>query len=176
MRKEKFAVERPTRLIIGDPMYFEAIGNGMDKREKECTFIRKRMSKKVETTIVVREEEDSCEVGGKKHNYTSIIVNIIGTPDNLLQETKDRFIEIFTNNQYHPKLLKKDGQLGCDTASFVIETNLGIEEFHTGADGCYGHYLIYKDNLTYKIELSLNTNLFDFDQVVKTMKYLFQVV
>ena len=67
-------------------------------------------------------------------------------------------------------------ELGCDTACFGIETNKTYYEFRTGADGYYGNYMTYKNNELYHINLSLDADLFDFDEVVRIMKYLFKEI
>lgn len=165
---------RTSKLIIGDPMYLENIANGTDKGcEKDITFIRKRMPTCTETNIVIREVEDSFTIEDEVHPFTSIVVNIIICPTAYDDTTKEKLIEVFKNGQYHPKLLKKKGELGCDTARFTIETDFGYEEFHTGADGYYGYYMSYTNGKIFHIELSLDTELFDFDEIVKTMKHLF---
>lgn len=177
MRNERFNVKTPIKLIIGDPMYLEAIENKTDRGcEKEITFIRKQMPANVETTIIVKEVEDICNFDGKEIAFSVINVNIIGISNRYNEDSKARILDAFINGQYYPSLLKKQGELGCDTACFVMETNLGYEEFHTGADGYYGCYMLYKDSLAYNIELSLSTDMFDFDNVVKTMKYLFKEI
>lgn len=177
MRKEQFKVKAPTKLIIGDPMYLEAIENKTDKgREKGITFIRKKMPKEIETTIIIKEIDGSYEIDNDEFSFILIIVKIIGISNKYSTESKNKLLDVFAEEKYHPNLVKTQGDLGCDTASFVMETDLGYEKFHTGADGYYGCYMTYKDNLAYNIELSFDIELFDFDEVVKTMKCLFKEI
>lgn len=174
MKNVEFKINAPKKLIIGDPMYLEAIENGTDRGcMKKITFIRKRMPSDLDWTCLVNEVEDSFDFEGEKFTYTSIIVKLIGITETATTERKQQFIQAFKDNMYHPKLVKKKGELGCDTAQFIIETNKSYDEFHTGSDGYYGNYMTYKDNLVYRFELSFDGDLFGFDEVVKRMKALF---
>lgn len=174
MKNTEFKINAPKKLIIGDPMYLEAIENGTDRGcEKKITFIRKRMPSNLDWICIVNEFEDSFEFDGKTIPYTSIVVKLIGITESATEERKEQFLKAFKNGMYHPKLVKTNGKLGCDTAQFIIETNKSYDEFHTGGDGYYGYYMSYKDNLAYKVELSFDTDLFSFDEVVKRMKALF---
>ena len=174
MKNIEFKINTPKKLIIGDPMYLDAIENGSDKGcEKKITFIRKCMPNNLDWTCLAKEVEDSFDFEGERITYTTIIVQLIGIAEHMTIEDKQKLIQTFKNDMYHPKLVKTKGQLGCDTAEFIIETNKSYDEFHTGADGYYGSYMIYKDNMVYKIELSFDADLFDFDDVVKRIKALF---
>lgn len=172
MRKVEFKVAAPTKLIIGDPMYLDDIVNGTDKGcEKEITFIRKRLPKDTHVEIVIEEIQETYE----DMTFTSIRVKILGVSEKYSKADAMSIMAIFKADKYHPLLVSKQNELGCDTACFIIETNKGYEEFHTGADGYYGSYIVYKGTKAYSIELSLDSDFFDFDNVVSTMKYLFEV-
>lgn len=174
MRNEEFKINAPKKLIIGDPMYLEAIENGTDTGcEKKITFIRKRMPRNLDWVCFVDEVEDSFDFKGRQITHASSIVKLIGITNNISLEQQQNFIQAFKNDMYHPKLVKTQGELGCDTAEFIIDTDKSYDNFHTGADGYYGNYMVYKDNLVFKIDLSFDSDMFGFDEIVKRMKSLF---
>ena len=174
MKNIEFKINAPKKLIVGDPWYLEAIENKTDRGcEKKITFIRKRMPSKLDWICCVKEVENEFDYENETIKYTTIIVSLIGVSTELNTETKTSIINAFKEGYYHPKLLSKQGALGCDTAEFIIETNKGYDSFHTGGDGAYGSYMTYKNNYGYNIELSFDADLFNFDDIVKRIKNLF---
>lgn len=172
-KKVQFKVEAPTRLIIGDPWYLEAIDNKEDRGcEKQLCLIKKRLPKDMDVEVIIEEKEETYE----NMTFSSVYIDIIGVTNKWDGFKKDIITNAIKSGKYHPKLVSKTGELGCDTACFGVETNKTYYEFRTGADGYYGNYMTYKNNELYHVNLSLDADLFDFNEVVDIMKYLFKEV
>ena len=168
MRKKIFYAKAPTKLIVGDPMYLENIENGTDRgAEKQLSFIRKRLPKDMTCKITIEEKDEG-------YTFKTIYVNIMAVKNTIDDETKFRMFYTFENNKWYPKLISQKGDLGCDSASFCIKTNNSYLDFKTGADGYYGSYFIHKNTDAYCVTLALDSDMFDFEDVVNNFKYLFK--
>lgn len=166
MKKKEFDFVPMKKLIIGDPDYLESI------EKKENAALLKRLV---------------CNVRPKKVNYGKLIIEETKTkyPELkseiseieitfLLGNTQEQ-IAVYESNRYYQHTVYKKLQLGCDCAEFIIETEHGYDEFHTGADGYYGDVMIFKQGFGLTGNISLDGSLFDFDDVIKTFKYLFNI-
>ena len=91
----------------------------------------------------------------------------------VFQAARPPIMNTYLKDMHYPDAIKKDIDLGCDTARFTIETKYGYDEFHTGADGFYGHIYQYKQYYGMKLELSFDGDLFDFDEIKRRMLELF---
>ena len=171
MKREFFYAKPSKRLIIGDPMYLEAIANKADTGcEKKLVFNKKRLPKDMTCKIVIEEKEETYEGYSFKTIYVKIMcVKNTHNIENILQ-----MFNTFENNKWYPSLISKKGELGCDTACFSIETDNWYLDFRTGADGYYGDYFIHKNTDAYCINLALDTDMFDYDEIVNDFKYLFK--
>ena len=171
MKREFFYVKPSKRLIIGDPMYLEAIADKADTGcEKKLVFDKKRLPKDMTCKIVIEEKEEKYE----DFSLKTIYVNIMAVKNTHNIENIIQMFYTFENNKWYPGLISKKGDLGCDTACFSIETDNGYLDFRTGADGYYGSYFIHKNTDAYCITLALDTDMFDFDEIVNDFKYLFK--
>ena len=170
-KKIQYKAKTPTRLIIGDPWYLEAIDNKEDTGcEKQLCFIKKRLPKDMDVEVIIEEKEEKY----KGMTFTSICIDIIAVTNKWDEIKKKVITDAIKNSKYHPQLLSKKGELACDTACFIIETNETYYEFKTGADGYYGNYMTYKNNELCHINLALDDDMFSFDEVVTIVKYLFK--
>ena len=171
LQEEIIKIKAPTKLIIGDPSYLDAIeeNNDVGCMKKLC-LIKNKLPGTMNAEIIIKEVEDEW-LGYK---FKSIYIDIIAVSNKIDINKQNNHLEIFKSNRFYPSLVSKQFDLGCDTACFEMTTNKGYYEFKTGADGSYGNYTIYKNNLAYHITLALDADLFDFDEIVDIMKYLFK--
>lgn len=164
MKKKEFDFAPMKKLIIGDPDYLESI------EKKENVALLKRLV---------------CKVRPKNVNYGKLIIEETKTkyPEFealeieitfLLGNTQEQ-IGVYESNRYYSHTVYKKLQLACDCAEFIIETEHGYDEFRTGADGYYGDVMIFKQGFGLTGNISLDGSLFDFDDVIKTFKYLFNI-
>lgn len=171
MKREFFYVKPSKRLIIGDPMYLETIANKTDTGcEKKLIFDKKRLPKDMTCKIVIEEKEE--KIGD--YSFKTIYIKIMCVKNTHNIENILQMFNTFENNKWYPSLISKKGELGCDTACFSIETDNSYLDFRTGADGYYGDYFIHKNTDAYCITLALDTDMFDFDEIVNDFKYLFK--
>lgn len=169
MKSIEFKAKGISTITVGDPLYLEHIDNGTaSKGEKSLVFSRK-VAKSMEIAVSVK--EDTEHHGNLE--FTTIQVDVYGIRHTLSELTKTTLMDTFKQGKFHPKLVKEEKDLACDTAEFVIKTDRGYEEFHTGADGYYGNVLWYKDNNAFWLSLSLDVDMFEFEDVVESMKNLF---
>lgn len=174
IREEKFKIKASKKIIIGDPMYLEDIKAGKDTGcEKELVLIKKNFPKQMEWECYVREIKNSFDYAGKQVEYFTINILLVGVKAELSDSSKHIIKDMFEKGMYYPHLLKKNGELGCDTARFVIETDNNFCEIHTGADGGYGGYLLYKNDDACRIELNVDADVLSFEDAVTTFKSLF---
>lgn len=155
------------RLLIGDEMYFEAIENGEDAGcEKELIFnesLRLIKNGKIKIDEIHSEEE----FNGSMLDIDTIRVTIAGA------SSEDKVDVYLDGRWYGEKSVKVNHTLGCDTASFIIETPYGYDKFDTGADGYYGQAYKFKEYFGFMVILDLDADLFSFDEIENKMKYLF---
>ena len=92
----------------------------------------------------------------------------------VMQASSSRILNTYLNGRHYPKAIKKDNELGCDTAKFLIETKYGSDLFNTGGDGYYGHITQYKQYYGMNLYLSFDGTLFDFEEIKDRMLALFK--
>lgn len=162
LHEEIIDIRGTTKLVIGDPFYLEAIANGTDcGAEKKLVFdgnISAAPLGKMHLRKIHGNE------GGIEYDTINVTV---------FQASKLPILKTYLNDMHYPDAIKKDIDLGCDTARFTIETKYGSDEFHTGADGYYGHLFQYKQYYGMKLELDFDGDMFDFDEVRTRMLALF---
>ena len=149
IKEEIIDVKGTTKLIVGDPMYLDRIADSIDDG--------------AEKKLVFDGNISAAPLGKLRIRQLHII------EEGLEFDT----IEVNVADKYYPDAVKKDMELGCDTARFTIETKFGYDEFHTGADGYYGHMSQYKQYYGMRLDLSFDADLFDFDDVKERMLALF---
>lgn len=173
IKEVSFNTHPITSIKIGDPDYFRE----PDAVENELVFKADNISFTTEDIPINPAERNKPsptratiqiqEVRFEKEALTNIevIVAIFNGSEGLLE--KDAAFK----NKFFPDKIEKHIWLGCDSASFEIETNLGYDRFNTGADGPYGFIYQYKDALI--VEYGLPGDLFTFDEVVQRTNRLF---
>lgn len=91
----------------------------------------------------------------------------------LLYTGQPFMLDTYLGEQYYNGTIVKNIDLGCDTAHFEIHTKYGSDEFHTGADGYYGHLYKYKQGFGMDLNLSFDAEMFDYEEIKQRMLKLF---
>ena len=162
LKEKTYEVKGTTKLRIGDPMYFEDIAAGStNKYLKEITF-NGNISAAPLGRIKIQEIREMDE----KFTFTYILVSIV-------QGMNNQMLDVYINGKYYPSKVKKQYELGCDTAQFEMATKYGYDLFRTGADGFYGNLIVNKQHFGMILSLDFDTDLFTFDEIEKRMLKLF---
>lgn len=164
LRERIYEVKGTTRLIIGDPMYFEEINAGStNKYLKEITF-----NGNISAAPLGRMKiQEVIETEGK-FTLTYILVSIV-------QGINNQMLDTYINGRYYPTKVKKQYELGCDTAQFKMATKFNSDLFYTGADGFYGNLIVNKQHFGMILSLDFDTDLFTFEEIEKRMLNLFPI-
>lgn len=162
LHEEILDVKGTTKLTIGDPMYLDAIANNT------CTGDEKHLVFDGNISAAPMGKMKLQKIHGKENGIEYDMINVT-----VFQAARPPIMNTYLKDMHYPDAIKKDIDLGCDTASFTIETKYGYDEFHTGADGFYGHIYQYKQYYGMKLELSFDEDLFDFDEIKRRMLALF---
>ena len=165
--KEKvFDIKGTTKLMIGDPWYFEQMKAGSKNENlKKLTFNGNIMTA-ASGKLRVRLNKVNYESEYGNGEYNSIDVTVA-------QSGVSKELDIYMEGKYFPAYLKEDHQLGCDTARFEMTTKYGSDLFHTGGDGYYGDIYHMKKGHGMLLNLSFDTDMFDYDEIVDRMLKLF---
>ena len=162
LKEKMYEVKGTTRLIIGDPMYFEEIEAGStNKYLKEITF-----NGNISAAPLGRMKIQEIRETEGKFSFTYILVSIV-------QGVNNQMLDVYMNGRYYPTKVKKQYELGCDTAQFEMTTKYGSDLFHTGADGFYGNLIVNKQHFGMILSLDFDTDLFTFEEIEKRMLKLF---
>lgn len=160
-----FDVKGTTKLVIGDPLYFEQMEAGSTNQNlKKLTFNGNISAAPIGKLIVQLNKIEYDDYGGGC--YDSIDVTVV-------QASRPKDLDVYANGQYYPKLVKAEYKLGCDTARFEMETKYGSDLFHTGADGYYGDLIHNKQYYGMILHLSFDTDMFNYDEICERMLNLF---
>lgn len=161
-------------ITIGDPGYLEeleqeegTINPRILNNMRKMTLIgyKPRVSKVGSVTIKkvhCADEEDGFE-------WDSIYIDIFLAKD-------EAQLKVYEDDKFFKNTIKEKRELGCDSASFIMDVDGRYEEFDTGADGYYGTVELMKEYFGFRMFLSLDADLFSMDDTEKTMKYLFKEV
>lgn len=166
-REEIINVKGTTKLLIGDPLYLDAIDNGTDDgAEKELIFNGQITAAPLGRMRIRETHTDSDDEKYGHLEWDEIEVEVV-------QGAHEQMLDTYLDGKWYDGKLVSDTTLGCDTASFDIETKYGFDHFNTGADGYYGQMLKYKKNFGMDLTLILSADLFGFDEVKERMLALF---
>lgn len=162
LKEEIIDVCGTTKLIVGDPMYLDAITDGTDKGcEKELIFDGSISGAPLGK---LRIREIHCAENALEWDVIDVSV---------FQAGKPIILETYLSDQYYNGTIVKNIDLGCDTACFEIHTKFGSDKFDTGADGYYGHFCKYKQYFGMELKLDFDGGLYDFEEVKQRMLNLF---
>lgn len=181
--QKNFSCKGIKELIIGDPMYLDGLDTASpkDKEALLSLIFREKVPSSFKGKYSVSKEHMVLEDGFK---YDEISVVIALARD--IKIGKEELVDVFLDNRlvktndcitvYHEERL-----LGCDTATFVIQTGHCFDEFKTGADGYYGDCLKEsaavkgerKKLYGYVIRISLDADLFNEEDVAASLDCVF---
>ena len=161
LKEAKFPIKGTTRLHIGDPDYFEEIKNGTDNKNLKKVTFDGNISAAPKGIMHIR----LWEVKDNSLSWNTLTVDVY-------QGNKLDIAGTYCKGSYYPKGVKTDCELGCDSASFEIETKFGYDKFYTGASGYYGELKAMKQYYGMILHLDFDDDLYDFDEIVQRMKAL----
>lgn len=154
---ELVPLKRISSIRIGDEMYFETLAEQEHSGMESLVFDEKLSCCNHGVLMVARVSEEFCN----EHFFDTIYVGIAYSGRDDLSKTCEMLKTYFTG-KYYSNTKKVDKELGCDTASFSVTVDgRRSNEFHTGADGYYGHAEKFKQYYGASIELSFDGDLFD---------------
>lgn len=171
----------PKKLLIADNYYLEEIDEINEKLKNATAEEKKNLNKKkrnlnnliCDISIPRAKRKMYVDimdvmVDSEMGQFPSIITRIYVTPI----AHREQILKVYRNDKYYSDTLKKDKELGCDTASFIMFNGNDSIEFDTGADGYYGRALIFKDEFGANIELSFDKDMFTLDDVISKVMYI----
>lgn len=174
LREEVYDIQTPVSLVIGDPLYLEAIKTQPKRQTKDLrkmVFIQDKIPAVRKAKLVFREVEIYPErpvpylPGCFKEYEAEIIVS------------NKEYIGTFLNGMYYPDAVKARYRLGCDTAGFTIAAGYkdGIRETNicTGADGQYGYAAENVAPFGFTVSLWLDADFCGESQLRENFAYLF---
>lgn len=161
--KKVFSIKPFSHIRIGDAMYFEMMKNGSTNENLKNITCDLELPKFKYGTVSVQ----LVHVVEDGFSFDEILIGIY------LTNTMEQMDVYLDGKWYGETSLEKEYNLGCDTASFEIETDKSYDEFHTGADGGYGNVKVLKPEYGFICNLELDGDLFDFNEVVTRMQSLF---
>lgn len=162
LKEEIIDVRGTTKLTVGDPMYLENIANGTDRGcEKKLVFDGSISGAPLGK---LRIRKIHCTENELEWDIIDVSVFQAGQPF---------MLDTYLGEQYYNGTIVKNIDLGCDTAHLEIHTKYGSDEFHTGADGYYGHLYKYKQGFGMDLNLSFDAEMFDYEEIKQRMLKLF---
>lgn len=165
LREIEFPVKGTTKLRIGDPMYFEMIEAGKDVKNLKRLIFDGNISAASLGFVQIRQ----WKIEEGILSWEEITVDVY-------QGSRDDIINVYRSEKFWPSQVKKEIELGCDSASFEVETKFGDDNFSTGADGCYGEIKVMKQYYGMILRLYFDRDLFSFDEIVARIKTLWPEV
>lgn len=156
IRSELIDVRGTTRLIIGDPMYLEH-----PKGVENMIFTGMIQSSPLGKLKIE-------EIQHKEDNLTFTTIEVA-----VYQAGKKEILDNYLKNRYYPYFIRKQINLGTDSAGFYLETKEYGENFDTGADGMYGYLMVGKRGYGMMLRFSLDASMCPYEEIKRTMLTLF---
>lgn len=168
IREETIPIIGTTKLVIGDPLYLDAISNNKAVGSMKDLVFSGNIIASPLGVLRIRETENTYKINedGKEKSFKSIDVEVY-------QGAEEDMLKTYLDGKYYTDAAKKPKELGCDTASYTIQTKYSYDEIHTGADGQYGYIIPMKTHFGMILKLYFATDIFTFDEVKKRMLALF---
>ena len=162
IKEEILDIKGTTKLVVGDPLYFLRIDEGIaEGSEKDLVF-----EGNISAAPLGKLKIQQIHVKEGDIEYDTIDVCVF-------QARSPKVLDLYLEEKHYPSQIKKEIELGCDTAKFYIETKFGSDTFYTGADGYYGFMRQYKQYYGMKLYLSFDEDLLGFEEVKERMLKLF---
>ncbi|WP_368263222.1 hypothetical protein [Clostridium disporicum] len=166
----KTEVKMPTKIYIGDPMYFEHYADNKT-RLNQLTYNKGYRGKSSWVgSVKLTEVEDSFEMAGKTHYYTSVYFMICFAPN-------QKLLSLYEENMKFNYQKEKDVEIGVDSATYVFGFNKNEMEVRTMSDGGFGLVSeYYNDSKLEGVVIQLNTGEHGtFEDIKKELEYLLDV-
>lgn len=160
-KQENFIIKPFREILVTDPMYLQGENEDLVFQEKpRCCNTG---------CIVVKEIEDYDKEFDLSYSYYRI---------SILLAKDEKQLDVYINDQYYKNTIKKQEELGCDTACFMIgvwdkKGDYKELEFDTGGDGFYGQAIKYKEYYGMRIDLEIDDDMTTFDELESKLSYLF---
>jgi len=160
--KERYSIKTPKEIRLYDEMYLN------DSNFIDFCAIIENISKDKKTELIFELVEDVVSL---KYSEVKILTFVV----KLLIASDQEILDCFYNEKYYPASVEQQKELICDSSSFVIEIDDRYDDIYTGADGCYGQQISYKDNQAHFIEFCIDTDLISEKKLRKILNYLFDI-
>lgn len=157
LREELIPIKGTTRLWVGDPWY-------APMQDNRNIVFNSSISAAPLGLLRLREVEGVYEDLGMPYNDYVI---------DIWQASSSEKLRVYLEGKYYKNTLKKEMDLGCDTACFEIGTKYASDQFKTGADGYFGHIKQYKQYYGMHLELSLCGDMFEYDELKNRLLKVF---
>lgn len=170
LNEVKAEVKMPSKMYIGDPMYFDHYADNKT-RLNQLTYIKGFRGKSSWLgSVKLTETEESYEFGGKTHYYTSINFMICFAPN-------QKLLNIYEGNMKFNYQKEKSVEIGVDSATYVFGFNKNEIEVRTMSDGGFGLVTeFYNSSKLEGVMIQLNTGEHGtFEQIKKELEYLLDV-
>lgn len=164
LKQERYKIKTPKRIRIYDEIYLN------DSNASDLCAIIDDISRNKKSELIFEVVEDTfiSEYTKKSVTTKSFVAKIFISSDQSILDT-------FFENKYHPGFVKFKKQLGCDTASFVIEIDDVYCDIDTGADGYYGEHIAYKYNKAHRIEFYVSSEMTSEIEFRSKLSFLFDL-
>lgn len=174
LKEKRFTVKPFRNVRIGDPYYFKEMINGSTNKSLKtitCNFDKIPVTKRIAGARIQEIEYDYSDEG-ENLKYTSIELMFFTSKK---EEFCEKIIETELSGSYYPNHIKKQYELGCDTARFEIQIDENYDVIHTGSDGYYGYAHHYKNNDAFVFCVTFDGGLFSWEDVERYVAYFFVV-
>ena len=160
-RQENFIIKPFREILVTDPMYLQGENEDLAFQEKpRCCNTG---------CIIVKEIEDYDKDDDFSYGYYRF---------SILFAKDEKQLDVYKEDKYYKNTIKRQEELGCDTACFMIgvwdkKGQYHEMEFDTGADGFYGTAIKYKEYYGMRIDIDIDKDMTTYDELVDKLSYLF---
>jgi len=131
LNEVKVEVKMPTKMYIGDPMYFDHYADNKT-RLNQLTYVKGFRGKSSWLgSVKVTEVESSYEIAGKTHSYSEVYFMICFAPN-------QKLLNLYEENMKFNYQKEKSVEIGVDSATYVFGFNKNEMEVRTMSDGGFG--------------------------------------
>ena len=151
-------------ILIGDTLQLDADKKDYERLVFDKTIRKAKIGKvKLETIKTVNKGTGEDDVISTD---TEITIAIAST---------EEIVDTYLNNKIYPGQIKKEMDLGCDSASFIIDCDGRYCDILTGGDGTYGMAWIMKEGYGVIIYLFIDSEITPYNEIESAIKYIFNL-
>lgn len=163
-------VKMPTKMYIGDPLYFEDYADNKARLNKLTYMKGFRGKSSWIGCIRLVELESSYEMAGETHLYSDICFIMCFAPN-------QKLLNLYKSNKMFNYQKEKNTEIGVDSANYVFGFNKNEMKVNTMGDGGFGVVSEYYNGSKLEgIVIQLNTGEHGtFEDVKKELEYLLDV-